>query len=632
MLALGQPGLLGGAEIELNGGGLKLSSPTGQASQTYAEVLTIVGDTSIIAGKAEILSQAGATVTVDSDVNAGSHSLTLGTTDSFTLNIGDPLGVTRDVMAGELNVSEGKVNVSGNTTVTNGIDFSGSSLTFGGTAVAGGMNVTTGEVLFGGAATIAGEMNVSGGTVTTSSAGDSAGTLTVASAAVVDATNPLTITDTAHLGSGLSLSVTPGDSFKISGADLSDARVARELTLEGGTVTTSEIGESGGAMPDGLAIHLDASQITGLNDGDPVTQWDDLSDHLRHVSQANAANQPTYKTGIVNDMPVVRFAGDDFLGRTGDVLAEGDDTYTFVAVWYPEDNATRSIMEQAAGGANRRAALLLVGASYGFNGQNNDAHNIMPYTPDEWHLSIMDIDNDRPAGNVHLEHDGTEIWANSGNPSALNVGTDAFYVGRKVTANGEYFLGDMAELLAFDRVLTDEEMNNVGGYLAEKYGLTGMGYTGGLIGSMDNTNITVTASTALELTSEPGVTLTLPNVTVNGGVEFLVDAWDNVVHVNDLTLDGEGAKWLDADVVVNGTLSTGESGMPAMGSDIYNNSITLASTATYEWQLSGGAGHADTHFVDTWGNVVLDDYWTLRIVDNGGTNDGSPIRLFLIDD
>lgn len=57
----------------------------------------------------------------------------------------------------------------------------------------------------------------------------------------------------------------------------------------------------------GLVGWWDASQITGKSDGNTITQWDDLSGNARHATEAT--NPPTYKTGIVNSLPVVRFDG-----------------------------------------------------------------------------------------------------------------------------------------------------------------------------------------------------------------------------------------------------------------------------------------------------------------------------------
>lgn len=82
-------------------------------------------------------------------------------------------------------------------------------------------------------------------------------------------------------------------------------------------------GQGGAFSPSDLTNLLawyDASDITTLwqddgrttqvsADDDAIGAWDDKSGNGEHVTQATAANRPTYKTGIVNSLPVVRCDG-----------------------------------------------------------------------------------------------------------------------------------------------------------------------------------------------------------------------------------------------------------------------------------------------------------------------------------
>src|SRR2546426_3011074 len=66
-----------------------------------------------------------------------------------------------------------------------------------------------------------------------------------------------------------------------------------------------------------LKVWLDASQLTGLVDGDPVGTWADQSGNGYDATQSVAAKKPTYKTNILNARPVVRYDGvDDDLGTS----------------------------------------------------------------------------------------------------------------------------------------------------------------------------------------------------------------------------------------------------------------------------------------------------------------------------
>jgi len=61
----------------------------------------------------------------------------------------------------------------------------------------------------------------------------------------------------------------------------------------------------------GLVAWYDASQITGLSDGDPVGTWSDLSGNSHDATQATAALKPLYKTNLQNGLAMVRGDGTD---------------------------------------------------------------------------------------------------------------------------------------------------------------------------------------------------------------------------------------------------------------------------------------------------------------------------------
>lgn len=77
----------------------------------------------------------------------------------------------------------------------------------------------------------------------------------------------------------------------------------------------------------GLILWLDASRITGLNAGDAVTTWADLTGNGWDATQATASKKPTYQ--VVSGLPVVQTDGiDDWLATTGPDLSAT--TYTVV--------------------------------------------------------------------------------------------------------------------------------------------------------------------------------------------------------------------------------------------------------------------------------------------------------------
>lgn len=87
-----------------------------------------------------------------------------------------------------------------------------------------------------------------------------------------------------------------------------------------GSASSGDSGGGGGAFSPsqiaGLQLWLKANAITGLNDNDPVANWNDSSGNGRDLSQGTAASRPTFRTSQVNSLPAVDFDGtDDVLTR-----------------------------------------------------------------------------------------------------------------------------------------------------------------------------------------------------------------------------------------------------------------------------------------------------------------------------
>jgi hypothetical protein len=71
----------------------------------------------------------------------------------------------------------------------------------------------------------------------------------------------------------------------------------------------------------GAQFYFDSRRISGLSNGDAVSQWDDLSSASNNATQGTAANQPAYRTNIKGGQPMVDFDG------SNDRLVTGTTTY-----------------------------------------------------------------------------------------------------------------------------------------------------------------------------------------------------------------------------------------------------------------------------------------------------------------
>ena len=105
--------------------------------------------------------------------------------------------------------------------------------------------------------------------------------------------------------------------------------------------------------------------------------------------------------------------------------------------------------------------------SYGFNGEANDAHDLLPYSANHWICSVVTVhDNGRVfvADQFGSQQGGIDIERQA-------VSNEAFYVGCK-SGGGEFLDGEVCEILVYDRTLSDEESRQVVSGLLAKWRIT----------------------------------------------------------------------------------------------------------------------------------------------------------------
>jgi hypothetical protein len=225
----------------------------------------------------------------------------------------------------------------------------------------------------------------------------------------------------------------------------------------------------------GLKLWLDASQITGLNDGDAVATWSDLSGLANDVTQATASRKPTYKTAILNGRAVVRFDGaDDFMETavnfgTNNSLA--GDIVASVFVVYRKLNVNAG---HAYGWGTATVALKSVGVyddnsiqQYSFaggNGLNFNSCASSTWFVREFHKSAGAINT---TGETLLNGTSDLRSGSSANTPSVD-GSHAFRVGRWVDY-AYYLNGDVAEVLVYQGSAASAARASIRSYLNAKW-------------------------------------------------------------------------------------------------------------------------------------------------------------------
>jgi hypothetical protein len=217
-----------------------------------------------------------------------------------------------------------------------------------------------------------------------------------------------------------------------------------------------------------------------LVDGSGISSWLDSSPAGHDATQGSAAERPTLIPAVINGRPVARFDGNDWLAIAGQVLTS--DQFTIVAVvndtridggfkevfsnWAFSNTLSSVFFGTTAldpvGPDSTRARLTddVGGANEGQGGvgaiSNRSNHFI--FTGVSGAASARVLQN-----RVLVAERATAI-------SPRNF-TTPYVVGRQGQLGGEYWQGDIAELLVFNAELSECELSLVYDELHAKYGL-----------------------------------------------------------------------------------------------------------------------------------------------------------------
>ncbi len=234
----------------------------------------------------------------------------------------------------------------------------------------------------------------------------------------------------------------------------------------------------------GLVKDLDAGAISDPN-GSPVSVWPDLSG-TQDMVQTNAGSQPIYiASSNINGMPVVRFDGvDDFLDATDNStdLFKGDNPFVVFVVCKvagfgnggPEDRSLFAIAKKVSG--NREVSI------FAFENATTTGDRLYGGWP-HWSTNLtlnqpVLLENGYTGGGQHSYYLAVNGTANTNatfnNDSTHNFRRSTIRLGYTTMATGtiKHFKGDVAEFLVYNRNLSQDEINSVGTYLADKYGLS----------------------------------------------------------------------------------------------------------------------------------------------------------------
>lgn len=255
---------------------------------------------------------------------------------------------------------------------------------------------------------------------------------------------------------GTSTEQHPEHAFACSGT----YAVTLRVTDDGGAIGTTtrsvtvDVPTAGGGAGEpgsipGLSLWLRADGLTGSADGEPLAVWPDASGACHHATQATASKRPTFRAAQVAGLPAVSFDGSD-----DGMVTPVDPTKatTIVAVYASSNGMTGHVLN---GGFSFFMGPY-VGQYRAYTGQFLNGPSV---TPGRWVVQAFR----QTAASAELWIDGAQVAQSSRtvNPGPLLLARQGTY--------GKTLDGSLAELLVYDRTLSDAELADVHAWLEERY-------------------------------------------------------------------------------------------------------------------------------------------------------------------
>ncbi len=240
---------------------------------------------------------------------------------------------------------------------------------------------------------------------------------------------------------------------------------------------------------DGLAEGLAEDGLTGSQ----VNTWKDKTATLsigdataQDMTDANntAASPALDTSGDVSGLPVVDFDGNKYLSRNDALGLSGNPALTvFIVVRDNDGNVSDQGLWQVGKddgpGSGGKVIRGSIDASWRYNNGNHQFANDKLNSTSEAMIGVWRTDAGQTYGDTEFfKNSSTGATATTGggtgtanipNEGAL-VGAGYFTTG-DLTAPGAFSNADIAELLIYNRALSDEELEDVGYYLQAKWGV-----------------------------------------------------------------------------------------------------------------------------------------------------------------
>ena len=217
----------------------------------------------------------------------------------------------------------------------------------------------------------------------------------------------------------------------------------------------------------GLALWLTAERGLEMDSKGRAERWLDESGEEHHARQDESGRRPRLIRDAIAGHPALRFSGEgDYLSLEGEVVNSQSNTIIAVASDRSGLVSHRGIFSNWNGSAGNSTTSLFLGLTGKGTVRFSDDYRSEGGIEQPGDAFVLAASTG--SGGSVILYNGSVIASRSSSLSRRTLG-GSYVIGQQGNIDGEYWTGDIAEILVYNRQLSAAELQRVGGLLAEKY-------------------------------------------------------------------------------------------------------------------------------------------------------------------
>lgn len=234
----------------------------------------------------------------------------------------------------------------------------------------------------------------------------------------------------------------------------------------------------------GYTWHVDATEISGKDDGDSLDTWSDQAGS-NDATAPGSTERPTYRDGGINGNPSVEFASSNELELDSrQNFTHDGSSWTLFVVIHPDSNMSGNY--GGVWGSNHvSSGDKGSGIALDFRSEDGGAHNIIANGDDfviDGRTSDNVYEDQFSPAIITVRHDTSdtddwEFWSNQSKTQTENeknsYTSDSSTNRPAICGTGvDGYEGHVGEMILYNEGLSTEDRNDVEDHLADKWGIT----------------------------------------------------------------------------------------------------------------------------------------------------------------